>query len=280
MACNGCGTSMGLTKEQVENLINKLIDEGKLQAGLNDCAGNFLGKASRVLLCDTLGTAVNNLIKDGTIDVITDVAIEDGKLAVTDGTGKKTSVTIPGIKSVVIEDGKLVVTDTNGNVQKTAIPAVSDLEFDATTNLLSWKEAGEAKSAKLPYTRAAVGDEEVVFTLTDGSTVAVPKAGTSLEVDKLDHTIQYEANVPGHWGVKVKDKGGLDATDTGGLKVVTGNGIKLDENGKIAIDPSTAADSLAGDGLIQKDGKLAVATARLMDASGTVQLGYLVDTAQ
>lgn len=47
MACNGCGTSAGLTKEQVENLINKLIDEGKLQGGLTDCDGGRLWRDAR-----------------------------------------------------------------------------------------------------------------------------------------------------------------------------------------------------------------------------------------
>lgn len=52
MACNGCGTSTGLTKEQVENLINKLIDEGKLQGGLTDCDDRRLWRDARIVTCD------------------------------------------------------------------------------------------------------------------------------------------------------------------------------------------------------------------------------------
>ena len=52
MACNGCGTSAGLTKDQVENLINKLIDEGKLQSGLTDCDDRRLWRDARIVTCD------------------------------------------------------------------------------------------------------------------------------------------------------------------------------------------------------------------------------------
>lgn len=52
MACNGCGTSAGLTKDQVENLINKLIDEGKLQGGLTDCDDRRLWRDARIVTCD------------------------------------------------------------------------------------------------------------------------------------------------------------------------------------------------------------------------------------
>lgn len=216
MACNGCGTSAGLTKEQVENLISKLIDEGKLQAGLKDCDGAELPKGTKLVLCSAFADMVKELIEKGTIDVVSDVKVEDGKIVVVDGTGKET---------------------------KLATPFVSDLAFDATTNKLTWSQDGKDKEAVLPYVKAVSGDKGVVLTLPDGTTVEVPKSGSALTEDSFDHTITKGANVAGKFGVKLKD----------------------------------IADGLAGSGLTASNGQLSVATVRLMDASGTVHLGNLVD---
>lgn len=270
MACNGCGTSAGLTKEQVENLISKLIDEGKLQAGLKDCDGGDLPKGARLVLCSAFADMVQELIDNGKIDVVKEVKVEDGKIVVVDGTGKET---------------------------KLATPFVSDLAFDATTNKLTWSQDGKDKEAILPYAQVAVGENEVVLTLPDGSTVGVPKAGSALTPDNLDHTIQKGANVPDKYGVKLKDKGGLSAKTTDGLEVLTGAGLTKDANGNVAVKTGTGlttdgdgnlkidgagvakdiADGLAGSGLTASNGQLSVATVRLMDASGTVHLGNLVD---
>ena len=286
MACNGCGTSAGLTKEQVENLISKLIAEGKLQAGLKDCEGGDLPKGTKLVLCSAFADMVKELIEKGTIDVVSDVKVEDGKIVVVDGTGKET---------------------------KLATPFVSDLAFDATTNKLTWSQDGKDKSATLPYVKAVSGDKGVVLTLPDGSTVEVPKAGSALTEDSFDHTITKGANVADKFGVKLKDKGGLKG-GLDGLEVATGAGLTKDANGNVAVKTGTGlttdsdgnvavktgtglttdsdgnlkidgagvakdiADGLAGSGLTASNGQLSVATVRLMDASGTVHLGNLVDT--
>ena len=250
MACNGCGTSAGLTKEQVENLINKLIDEGKLQAGLKDCDGAELPKGTKLDLCSAFADMVKELIEKGTIDVVSDVKVEDGKIVVVDGTGKET---------------------------KLATPFVSDLAFDATTNKLTWSQDGKDKSATLPYVKAVAGDKGVVLTLPDGSTVEVPKAGSALTEDSFDHTITKGANVADKFGVKLKDKGGLKG-GLDGIEVATGAGLTKDANGNVKVDGGAVADGLAGSGLTASNGQLSVATVRLMDASGTVHLGNLVDT--
>ena len=270
MACNGCGTSAGLTKEQVENLISKLIDEGKLQAGLKDCDGAELPKGTKLVLCSAFADMVKELIEKGTIDVVSDVKVKDGKIVVVDGTGKET---------------------------KLATPFVSDLAFDATTNKLTWSQNGKDKEAVLPYVKAVAGDKGVVLTLPDGTTIEVPKAGNSLTPDNLDHTIQKDANVPGKYGVKLDPKGGLTGDLVAGVGVKTGAGLTKDANGNVAIKTGTGlttdgngnlkidgdavakniADGLAGSGLTANNGQLSVATVRLMDASGTVHLGNLVD---
>lgn len=271
MACGGCNTSMGLTKDQVENLINKLLDEGKLQGGLKTCDGADLPKGSKVITCAVLADAVNDLLKEGRVDVITDVKIEDGKLVVVDGTGKENKITTP---------------------------FVSDLAFNSEENKLTWVQDGKDKSATLPYVKAVEGATGVVLTLPDGSFVELPKADKVLTPDNLDHTIQKDANVPGKYGMKVDPKGGL-TTDLvtgvgvkagdgltkdkdGNLVLKLGDGLKTDSKGNLVIDPIKGArqlvDSLAGAGLIAEEGQLKVATVRLMDAGGKVHLGDVVDT--
>ena len=269
MACNGCGTSAGLTKEQVENLISKLIDEGKLQAGLKDCDGAELPKGTKLVLCSAFADMVKELIEKGTSDVVSDVKVKDGKIVVVDGTGKET---------------------------KLATPFVSDLAFDATTNKLTWSQDGKDKEAVLPYVKAVAGGKGVVLTLPDGTTIEVPKAGSALTEDSFDPTIAKGANVADKFGVKLKTNGGLE-DGLGGIEVKTGAGLTKDANGNVAIKTGTGlttdcdgnlkidgdavakniADGLAGSGLTANNGQLSVATVRLMDASGTVHLGNLVD---
>lgn len=241
MACNGCNASAPVTKEQVENLINKLLDSGKLAGALKDCDGNDLQKGAKVLLCSSLADAVKKLVDDGTIKTIKDVKIEKGKLVVTDGTGEKT-------------------------------------ETD------------------LPYVKAVASEKSVILTLPDGTNVEVPKAGSALTEDSFDHTITKGANVQNKFGVKVKENGGLsqgldglavktgdglEVGQDGKVQVKTGNGLTTNSDGSLGLDGAkvkdAVGDGLAGNGLTFNNGSLNVATVRLMDASGTVHLGNLVD---
>ncbi len=67
MACRGCGDPVYMTKDQVENYINKLIEEGKLQPGLMSCEGKALPKGTKVPSCDGTGVSTYLPIKgDGT----------------------------------------------------------------------------------------------------------------------------------------------------------------------------------------------------------------------
>lgn len=243
MACGGCNTQTGLTKAQVENLVNKLIDEGKLSGGLKNCGGEKLSPGSKVVLCDALTKAINDAIKSGDVDVVKDVALSGDKVVVTKGDGK-------------------------------------------------------TKELSLPFAKATAGNDEVVLTLPNGDTVSVPKTGSALTEKDFDNTIKKGANEDGKFGVNLQDKGGLGYDNKGAIFVKTGggltkdangnvvlkpgNGVKIDENGNVTIDPKTVgnivADSLAGSGLVAENGQLKVATVRLMDASGTVHLGNLVDT--
>lgn len=124
MACNGCGGSPAMSKEQIENLIQAKIDEGKIQGGLKGCDGEKLPAESKVILCSQLAEKVKKLISDGTVDVVTDVAIEEGKLVVTDGTGKQVKTDLPYLKGVngekevvlTFHDGSIVSVPKTNNV--------------------------------------------------------------------------------------------------------------------------------------------------------------------
>lgn len=192
MACNGCGDMPTMTKEQVENLIQSKIDEGKIQGGLLSCDGEKLSANAKVLLCSMLADKVKELMKDGTIDVVTDVEVKDGELVVTDGTGEK------------------------------------------------------AKT-KLPYLQGVATDKALVVTLPDGKTVELPKADQALTADNFDDTIEEGANKPDKFGVKLKNKGGLERT-IDGIAVKLGESVALDENGAIQLGEVFAENPIKGKG--------------------------------
>lgn len=218
-----CSASCGSQREMLELLISKAItdaiDEGKLQAGLKDCDGGTLSKDSKVVLCNALVDSVNEAIKNGEITVVKNVTIEDGKLKVTDGTGKEKEITLPGVKSVTFNDGKLSVTDF----------------------------AGEKTDTALPYPTMAIGNNEVVFTNPNGEHVSVPKTDAGLTEDNFDKTIVKGANVTDKLGVKAKENGGLETSDDG-VAVKTGDGVTVDENGAIALGEVFAKKPITGKG--------------------------------
>lgn len=247
MACNGCGETPAMTKEQVENLIQSKIDEGKIQGGLKSCGGEKLPAESQVILCSQLAEKVKELITNGTVDVVTDVAVEEGKLVITDGTGKKVKTDLPGLKNVEIKDGKLVTTPVNGTPVETKLNFAEDLAFDSNENKLTWKEGGESKNAKLPYLKGVATEKALVVTLPDGTTAELPKAGHALTGDSFDDTIEKGANKADKFGVKLKNNGGLERT-IDGIGVKLGDGVTVDENGAIRLGQVFARNPIKGKG--------------------------------
>lgn len=228
-----CSASCGSQREMVELLINKAITDalksGDLQAGLKDCDGGALGKDSKVVLCNALVDSVNEAIKNGEITVVKNVTIEDGKLKVTDGTGKEKEITLPGVKSVAFNDGKMIVT-----------------EF-----------AGDKTETVLPYPTMAIGNKEVVLTNPNGEHVSVPKADAVLTEDDFDKTITKDANEAGKLGVKVKPNGGLETT-TDGVSIKLGDGVKTDANGALTIGEVFAEKPITGKGTKEEPLKVAL----------------------
>lgn len=181
MACNGCGGSPAMSKEQIENLIQAKIDEGKIQGGLKGCDGEKLPAESRVILCSQLAEKVKELISNGTVDVVTDVVIEEGKLVVTDGTGNKVKTDLPYLKGVNGEK-EVVLTLPDGStvsVPKTNNVITKD-DFDNTI------EKGANKADKLGVRLAP--NKGLQRTL-DGLAV---KLGTGLMVNKEGEIVLTE----------------------------------------------------------------------------------------
>lgn len=237
MSCNGCGSTAYMTKDQVENLINQLVSNGTLSPSLSDCDGSTLSKGAKLVLCNTLAEKVNSLIKSGTIDVITDVSVKDGKLVITDGTGKENTI---------------------------ATPFITDLAFDESSNTLNWKADGTSKSAKLPYTKAVAGDNGVVLTLANGTTVEVPKSSSALTGDSFDYTIKKGTNVDGKYGVNLKANGGLEYDKTGAISVKLGSGLTQNSDGSIGVSSDTT------DAISKRVSTLESDIVPVYDASGTV----------
>lgn len=271
MACNGCGETPAMTKEQVENLIQSKIDEGKIQGGLKSCGGEKLPAESQVILCSQLAEKVKELITNGTVDVVTDVAVEEGKLVVTDGTGKKVKTDLPGLKNVEVKNGKLVTTPINGTPVETKLNFAEDLAFDSTENKLTWKEGGESKNAKLPYLKGVATEKALVVTLPDGTTAELPKAGHALTEDSFDETIEKGANKANKFGVKLKNNGGVERTVDGiAVKIKEGSGLERDADGlgvKLK-DKSGLERTPTGLGIKLGDGVT-------VDENGAIQLGQV-----
>lgn len=161
MACGGCGSVRGMTKPEVSNYIQELIDQHKLQAGINDCENNPLPKGAKVVLCDKLADLICDLIKTekvcfptveslaydadtetltltfGGQDYTTHIRVKgsnvtgDGKAGVYTiyQDGKEVVKIDTGIQDVKIEDGKLKVSKSGGVEKEFDIPVTPAPEF-------------------------------------------------------------------------------------------------------------------------------------------------------
>lgn len=161
MACGGCGSVRGMTKPEVSNYIQELIDQHKLQAGINDCENNHLPRDAKVVLCDKLADLICDLIKTekvcfptveslaydadtetltltfGGQDYTTHIRVKgsnvtgDGKAGVYTiyQDGKEVVKIDTGVQDVKIEDGKLKVSKSGGVEKEFDIPVTPAPKF-------------------------------------------------------------------------------------------------------------------------------------------------------
>lgn len=224
MACGGCNSVAPVTKDQVENLIQKAIDSGKVQGGLKTCAGEKLPAESKVLMCSEVVGAANEAIKKGDIKVIKDVVYKENKIVVTDGEGKDHEYELP-YPEMAIGDKEVVFTKPDGTT--VAVPkATSDaIDFDKTIV----KDANEA--GKLGVKTKENGGLEVA------------EAGVGVKV-KENGGLESGAN---GIGVKVKPNGGLETTEDG-VGVKAGDGLKVGEDGSLQIGEIYTKKPITGKG--------------------------------
>lgn len=216
MACGGCNSVAPVTKDQVENLIQKAIDSGKVQGGLKTCAGEKLPAESKVLMCSEVVDAVNAAIKKGDIKVVKDVVYKEHKIVVTDGEGNDHEYVLP-YPEMAIGDKEVVFTKHDGTT--VAVPkATSDaIDFDKTIV----KGANEA--GKLGVKTKENGGLEAT---DDGIGI---KAGD---------------------GLKVGEDGSLQIGEIFTKKPITGKGTKVDplsvefSNKDFVVNPATGEISL------------------------------------
>lgn len=234
MACGGCNSVAPVTKDQVENLIQKAIDSGKVQGGLKTCAGEKLPAESKVLMCSEVVDAVNEAIEKGDIKVIKDVVYKEHKIVVTYGTGKDHEYNLP-YPTMAIGDKEVVFTKPDGTT--VAVPkATSDaIDFDNTIV----KGANEAE--KLGVKVKPNGGLEAT---ADGIGVKVKENGG------------LESGANGI-GVKVKPNGGLEASEDG-VGIKAGDGLKVGEDGSLQIGEIFANKPITGKGTKADPLKLAL----------------------
>jgi len=233
MACGGCNSVAPVTKDQVENLIQKAIDSGKVQGGLKTCAGERLPAESKVLMCSEVVDAVNEATKKGDIKVIKDVVYKEHKIVVTDGEGNDHEYALP-YPEMAIGDKEVVFTKPDGTT--VAVPkATSDaIDFDKTI------VKGANEVGKLGVKTKENGGLE-----SDANGIGVkvkPAGGLEATGDGI--------GIKAGDGFKVGEDGSLQIGEIFTKKPITGKGTKVDplsvefSNKDFVVNPATGEISL------------------------------------
>lgn len=224
MACGGCGNVRGMTKPEVANYIQELIDQQKLQAGINDCDGKALPKGAEVVLCDKLADIICDLIAKekvcfptidefvydadketlsltfGGKEYTTHIKVKGGDVT---GEGKNGVYTIyqdgkevvkidTGVQDIKIEDGKLKVSKSGGVEKEFDIPmpTVTPTELTDNGDGTGSVKYGDKTLPVLTRPTTATKAEDGVVTITNSNgtevTMTIPECPDTLLVDAFD----------------------------------------------------------------------------------------------
>lgn len=224
MACGGCGSVRGMTKPEVANYIQELIDQQKLQAGINDCDGKALPKGAEVVLCDKLADIICDLIAKekvcfptidefvydanketlsltfGGEEYTTHIKVKGGDVT---GEGKNGVYTIyqdgkevvkidTGVQDVKIEDGKLKVSKSGGVEKEFDIPmpTVTPTELTDNGDGTGSVKYGDKTLPVMTKPTTATKAEDGVVTITNSNgtevTMTIPDCPDTLLVDAFD----------------------------------------------------------------------------------------------
>lgn len=224
MACGGCGSVRGMTKPEVANYIQELIDQQKLQAGINDCDGKALPKGAEVVLCGKLADIICDLINKekvcfptidefvydadketlsltfGGKEYTTHIKVKGGDVT---GEGKNGVYTIyqdgkevvkidTGVQDVKIEDGKLKVSKSGGVEKEFDIPmpTVTPTELTDNGDGTGSVKYGDKTLPVMTKPTTATKAEDGVVTITNSNgtevTMTIPACPDTLLVDAFD----------------------------------------------------------------------------------------------
>lgn len=224
MACGGCGSVRGMTKPEVANYIQELIDQQKLQAGINDCDGKALPKGAEVVLCGKLADIICDLINKEKIcfptidefvydadketlsltfggkEYTTHIKVKGGDVT---GEGKNGVYTIyqdgkevvkidSGVQDVKIEDGKLKVSKSGGVEKEFDIPmpTVTPTELTDNGDGTGSVKYGDKTLPVMTKPTTATKAEDGVVTITNSNgtevTLTIPDCPDTLLVDAFD----------------------------------------------------------------------------------------------
>lgn len=218
MACGGCNPVAPVTKDQVENLIQKAIDSGKVQGGLKTCAGEKLPAESKVLMCSEVVDAVNEAIEKGGIKVIKDVVYKEHKIVVTDGEGKDHEYELP-YPEMAIGNKEVVFTQPDGT------------------------------TVAVPKSDAVLTEDDFDKTIVKGANEA-DKLGVKAKPNGGLEVTETGVGVKAGDGVKVGEDGSLQIGEVFANKPILGKGTKADplklalNNDQFQVNAATGEVSL------------------------------------
>lgn len=218
MACGGCNSVAPVTKDQVENLIQKAIDSGKVQGGLKTCAGEKLPAESKVLMCSEVVDAVNEAIEKGDIKVIKDVVYKEHKIVVTDGEGKDHEYELP-YPEMAIGNKEVVFTQPDGT------------------------------TVAVPKSDAVLTEDDFDKTIVKGANEA-DKLGVKAKPNGGLEVTETGVGVKAGDGVKVGEDGSLQIGEVFANKPILGKGTKADplklalNNDQFQVNAATGEVSL------------------------------------
>lgn len=218
MACGGCNSVAPVTKDQVENLIQKAIDSGKVQGGLKTCAGEKLPAESKVLMCSEVVDAVNEAIEKGDIKVIKDVVYKEHKIVVTDGEGKDHEYELP-YPEMAIGNKEVVFTQPDGT------------------------------TVAVPKSDAVLTEDDFDKTIVKGANEA-DKLGVKAKPNGGLEVTETGVGVKAGDGIKVGTDGSLQISEVFANKPILGKGTKADplklslNNDQFQVNAATGEVSL------------------------------------
>jgi hypothetical protein len=169
---NNCGCSITYEEllQYLDNYIANALLCGKLQGGLNACdSTTILPQGTGVVTCSQLKDLINDLIKDGEINIpgIEELKLDGTHLKLTDQAGKTWDVDLNGLLDRTVKDFKLT---SEGQILLT-LKDGTEFPID-----LAGYVADKVSGAR--WNSALINSEgKLIFSATDGTTLEVDLSG-------------------------------------------------------------------------------------------------------